>query len=80
LPSDPFTYFINNRVAAFHFGYEGSVDKWNVSLKTSYSLNYETYRTLGTFGEKKQFSTYLDANRELYYNSAGLVFRVGKSF
>lgn len=97
LPSDPFTYFINNRVAAFHFGYEGYVKPWEFILKTSYSLNYGTYRTINVFGEKKQFSAYLDASRELkngvrvgvtgafdvgelYYNSVGLLFRVGKSF
>jgi hypothetical protein len=88
LPSDPFTYFINNRIVAFHFGFEGYLDEWNFILKTSYSLNY---------GEKKQFSAYLDVNRklkhgvnigftgafdagELYYNSLGVLFNVSKSF
>ena len=32
LPFDPVDYFINNRVIAFHFGYEGSVQKWDFIL------------------------------------------------
>jgi hypothetical protein len=64
-PSDLNSYFINNRVFAFHFGYEGSVQEWVFILKTSYSLNYGTYRTIGIFNETKQFSAYLDANKEL---------------
>jgi hypothetical protein len=104
LPFAPNEFFINNRVAAFHFGFEGSIQKWDFLLKTSYSLNYGTYTTsiekntsYGIFGEKKQFSAYLDAGRELkrgvrvgvtgafdvgvlYYNSVGVMVRVGKSF
>jgi hypothetical protein len=97
LPSDPFTYFINNRVVVFHFGFEGSVQKWNFILKTSYSQNYGTYRTIETFPDTNQFSAYLDASKELknrlnigftgafdaghlYYNSYGLLVRVGKVF
>jgi hypothetical protein len=112
LPADPGDYFINNRVVVFHYGFEGSLRKWNYILKTSYSLNYGTYgtsvvghtlgktRTLqeyGIFPETKQFSAYLDANRDLknglnigftgavdsgqlYYNSFGLLVRVGKTF
>ncbi len=65
LPSDPYQYFISNRVAAFHFGYEGSINNWDFILKTSYSLNYGTYATIDQFPETKQFSAYLDASREL---------------
>ncbi len=65
LPSDTYQYFISNRVAAFHFGYEGSIDYWNFILKTSYSLNYGTYATISQFPETKQFSAYLDVSREL---------------
>jgi hypothetical protein len=72
LPSAPNEFFINNRVIAFHFGLEGSLKEWDFLLKTSYSLNYGTYNTsiekntsYGIFGEKKQFSAYLDAGREL---------------
>ena len=80
LAADPNDYFINNRVVAFHFGFEGSVQNWDFLLKTSYSLNYGTYGTsevghtvgkvstipvYGLFGEKKQFSAYLDVNKEL---------------
>jgi hypothetical protein len=65
LPSDQNQYFINNRVFAVNFGYEGSVKEWGFILKTSYSLNYGTYRTISQFPETKQFSAYLEANREL---------------
>jgi len=80
LPSDPYDYFINNRVIVFHFGYEGSIQKWNFILKTSYSLNYGTFGTsnvghtlgkirelpkFGIFSETKQFSAYFEANKEL---------------
>jgi hypothetical protein len=112
LPADPSDYFINNRVVAFHFGFEGSLQKWDYILKASYSMNYGTFSTseegtsmgtiryppmYGIFPETKQFSAYLDANRELknrlyigfngafdvgelYYNSFGLLVRVGKAF
>ncbi len=65
LPSNPLQYFISNRVAVFHFGYEGSIDNWDFILKTSYSLNYGTYATITQFPETKQFSAFLDASREL---------------
>jgi hypothetical protein len=65
LPSDPFNNFINNRIVVFHVGFEGSLAEWNFKLKTSYSLNYGTYRTINVFPEKKQFSAYLDARKEL---------------
>ena len=45
LPADPSDYFINNRVVAFHYGFEGSFQKWDFTLKTSYSLNYGTFGT-----------------------------------
>jgi hypothetical protein len=97
LPSYPYQYFINNRVIAFHFGYEGSIHKWDFILKTSYTLNYGTYSTITQFPETKQFSAYLEVNKELkngmnvgftgafdvgelYYDSYGILFRVGKSF
>ena len=38
-------YFINNRVIAFHFGYEGSVRSMNYIFKASWSKNYGTYWT-----------------------------------
>ena len=80
LPADPGDYFINNRVVAFHFGFEGSIQNWDFVLKSSYSLNYGTFgtseightlgknRTLplyGIFSETKQFSAYFEANKEL---------------
>jgi hypothetical protein len=104
LPFASNEFFVNNRVVAFHFGFEGSLQKWDFILKSSYSLNYGTYNTsfenntsYGIFGTKKQFSAYLDAGRELknglrvgltgaldvgelYYNSVGVMVRVGKTF
>lgn len=80
LPSDPGDYFINNRVVAFHFGYEGSVKKWDFILKTSYSLNYGTFGTsevghtlgkdrelpvYGIFSRTDQFSAFLEGGKEL---------------
>lgn len=72
-------YFINNRVLAFHFGYEGSVKSMSYIFKASLSKNYGTYWTTdeeqstglsdpgsyGIFGEQEQFSTYCELNREL---------------
>lgn len=79
LPKDPGDYFINNRVIAFHFGFEGAIQKYIFKLKTSYSFNYGTYGTseightlgkegipsiYGIFPETRQFSAYLEGNRE----------------
>jgi len=79
LPQDPGDYFINNRVVAFHLGFEGSVKKWNFILKTAYSLNYGTFGTseeghslgeihypplYGIFPETRQFSSYFEVDKE----------------
>jgi len=34
-------------------------------MKTSYSMNYGTYLTSGLFNETKQFSAYIEVNKEL---------------
>jgi len=80
LPADPNEYYINNRVVVMHLGFEGSVNKWDFVIKSSYSLNYGTFgtsevghttgkiRTLplyGIFSEIRQFSGYLEAERSL---------------
>jgi hypothetical protein len=80
LPANPRDYFINNRVAVFHYGIEGSIKDWLVFMKASYSLNYGTFgtdevghtlgkvRTLplhGVFQETKQLSFLLRLNRKL---------------
>jgi hypothetical protein len=74
-PSSANQYFINNRVALIHFGFQGSVNEWFFTLKSSYSLNYGTYATSkeystgnNIFGEKKQFSAYLDVSKKLKNN------------
>jgi len=79
LPSAPGEYFINNRVSVLHIGLEGSIEKCNYLLKASFSENYGTYYTTdeeqstdipdpgayGIFGQREQFSAYLDCSREL---------------
>jgi len=80
LPTDPGDYFINNRVVAFHFSFDGAVMNWNFILKTSYSFNYGTFGTseeghsigeihyppkYGIFPETKQFSSCFEVNKEL---------------
>lgn len=80
LVTDPDDYFINNRVRAFHLGFEGSVSTLNILLKLTYSNNYGTYGTspeghslgghhsapkYGLFGQVNQFSGYLEANKSL---------------
>lgn len=79
LPAHPMEYFINNRVMAFHFGYEGIYKDFGYLFKASWSKNYGTYRTtdeeqstnlpdpgsLGIFGEVRQFSGFLEMNKKL---------------
>lgn len=89
LPDDPRDYFINNRIVALHFGFEGSMKKLDFILKSSYSLNYGTFGTskeghslgeindpprYGIFPETKQLSSYIEATRALKSNlKIGLV-------
>jgi hypothetical protein len=96
LSSDNYSNFINNRVMALHMGLEGSIEKWNFIIKTSYSKNFGTY-SRNLIGQINQLSTYIEGNKELkrklkigciagfdagelYYNSFGLLFRLSKSF
>lgn len=79
LPSAPVEYFVNNRVSVLHFGFEGTILKWDYMIRTSWSKNYGTYWTTddeqstglvdpgryGIFGLKKQLSTYFDFERAL---------------
>jgi len=79
LESIPGDYFINNRVLAFQTGIEGSVKQLHFIGKLSYSRNYGTFGTsiyghsLGSerfppkviFKEVQQFSSYLEANKQL---------------
>lgn len=80
LPFDSGDYFVNNRVAAFHLGFEGSIYEWKYIVKTSYSMNYGTYGTsevghtlgkirflpmYGIFSRTDQFSAYLEGEKEL---------------
>ncbi|MFZ2340211.1 MAG: capsule assembly Wzi family protein [Bacteroidales bacterium] len=77
LPAHPEEYFINNRVMALHFGFEGSFRTLSYTLKASWSKNYGTYRTTdeeqsteitnpgeyGIFGEQEQISSYFGVNK-----------------
>jgi hypothetical protein len=88
--------FVNNRVLVFHLGMEGSIEKWNFVIKTSYSRNYGTY-VANLRRQINQLSTYIEGNKELknrlkigclaafdagelYYNSVGFLLRISKSF
>jgi hypothetical protein len=57
LVSDPYNFFINNRVVALHAAIQGKVARWNLLLKGTYSRNYGDYRTSGPdeqwFNDKK---------------------------
>lgn len=91
LPADPEEYFINNRVLALHFGFEGAVRNVNYIFKASWSKNYGTYRTTdeeqstsiinpgeyGIFDEQEQISSYLGINRILMN---GLVLGIAGAF
>jgi hypothetical protein len=72
-------YFINNRVTAFHVGLNGNVNNYDVTIKSSYSLNYGTfqtspaaklsgnvkvYNTTNLFHKVDQFSLYLQTGRK----------------
>ncbi|MAZ25760.1 MAG: hypothetical protein CL868_01610 [Cytophagaceae bacterium] len=74
LVSNESDYFLNNRVMAFHLGFEGSLNDWNFLSKLTFSQNYGTYgssigHSLGTrrakpyghFGKENQFSGYIEA-------------------
>jgi hypothetical protein len=65
LPSNEKEYFINNRVLAFHAGVLASIKNWKCTGKFSYSLNYGTYSTTKTFGEKSQLSVGVEARKEI---------------
>jgi hypothetical protein len=79
LPNAWHENFINNRVKVFHFGFQGSIQNWDYTIKCSWSKNYGTYYTTdeeqttdipnpgkdGVFGEQKQFSAYLACYRAI---------------
>lgn len=81
LPNDLPDYFNNNRVVAFYAGMDASLDDYSFLAKVSYSLNYGTFGTspwghsrgitfyppkYGIWKEVKQFSAYLEVNRQLF--------------
>lgn len=88
LATHPKEYFVNNRVMALHLGGEGMISKVDYAFMASWSWNYGTYNTTdeeqstgipepglyGLFGVRKQFSAYLELNRQLKNNfGIGLV-------
>ncbi|WP_416448245.1 hypothetical protein ACH3PA_13145 [Leeuwenhoekiella sp. A2] len=69
-------YFLNNRIVAFHLGFEGTMNDWNILSKLTYTQNYGTYgsstghsignkrtKPYGQFGKENQFSGYIEANK-----------------
>ena len=89
--SDESDYFLNNRVVAFHLGFQGSLYDWNILSKLTYSQNYGTYgsspighslntrrsRPYGLFEKVNQFSGYLEAQKAFSDNwNFGLVLAV----
>lgn len=79
LPVYPGEFFVNNRIALFHFGGEGKIKNINYLLKVSWSKNWGTYNTTdeeqstnnqdpgyyGIFGEQQQLSTCLELGKKL---------------
>ena len=79
LAAYPGEYFINNRLYAFHIGFEGAMKNLSYILKASWSRNYGTYWTtdqeqstgipnpgaFGIFGIQEQLSTFLELHTEL---------------
>ncbi|HTI09305.1 MAG TPA: capsule assembly Wzi family protein [Puia sp.] len=80
LPNDPTDYFNNNRVVAWYAGMEGAAGNYQFTAKASYSFNYGTFGTskwghslartffpprYGIWKEVRQFSAYLEVNRDL---------------
>src|SRR5690606_16239703 len=77
--SNPLKYFISNRVSALHVGTELGVLGTNISLKATYARHHGNFSTsqwggslgknfhepYGLFVPVNQFSTYLNANRNL---------------
>ena len=78
----PYDFFINNRIVAFHFGFEGTYKEWELITKLTLSENYGTYGTspighsigsrrgkpYGLFDKVNQFSGYIEANKSLSTN------------
>jgi hypothetical protein len=80
LPHDTSDFFNNNRVVAFYTAFQGSVNEYQFTTKLSYSLNYGTFGTsqwghhggnhwipprFGIWKEVRQFSAYLEVQREI---------------
>jgi hypothetical protein len=77
LATHPEDFFVNNRVMVLHAGGEGRIENIDYVFKVSWSKNYGTYHTTdeeqstgipdpgsaGLFGERKQFSAYLELNK-----------------
>lgn len=88
LPDNPSQYFINNRLYALHFGFEGEILGLDCTLRSSWSRNTGTYWTseealdagipevseYGVFYPKDQFSSFFSMNRGIKNGlSAGII-------
>lgn len=58
-------YFINNRVMAFHTGITAEAGPWDITAQLSYSRNFGTRATEGTFPVSGQFSGFAEGSRLL---------------
>lgn len=73
LPRNEREYFINNRLLAFHGAASASGKTWSTLLKLTYSMNYGTFSTEKAFGDRKQFSGYLEVSKAFRHDfSLGL--------
>lgn len=79
-PTAPRNHFVNNRVVAFHTGFQAQYNLWDFTVLATYSLNYGTFGTseaghslgnrrepprYGIFEETAQFSGSLFVSRKL---------------
>jgi hypothetical protein len=47
MPNSPKNFFINNRVMAFHLGFDANLRNYNLSFLGTYSKNFGTFKTSG---------------------------------
>jgi hypothetical protein len=73
-------YFINNRVTAFHIGFNGSLNDYDLKIKTSYSLNYGTFQTSPAAKLSGNIKVYNTDNLFKKVNQFSLYVQSGKSF
>lgn len=68
LPRDKQEYFINNRLVAFHGAMAAGSKSFSTLIKLTYSTNYGTLSTQRLFGNRTQFSGYVEACKSLRHD------------